>query len=64
MQNFLYVFTPGLAKQLEEEGLKLQKHEPKGKEYWLFLVDTENQPKFLFNFETGTDFIFSKRLFF
>ena len=64
MQNFLYVFTPVLAKQLEEEGLKLQKHEPRGKEYWLFLVDTKDHPDFLFNFASGTDFIFSNKLFF
>lgn len=64
MQNFLYVFTPLLAKQLEEEGFEMHKHEERGKEYWLFVVDKDSRPDLLLTFASGSDFSFSNKLFF
>ena len=64
MQNFLYVFTPQLAEQLEKEGFDVKKHERRGKEYWMFVVDKEKSPQLLFNFTAGADFIYSNKLFF
>lgn len=66
MNKFLYVFNDELAKQLDFIGYKMYSETKKEDEtgYKLYTTGKELDIDALSNFEVGTDYVFTNKIFF